>query len=171
MSNLTQEILRERLHYDLLSGVFTWREDIALVKKGDIAGGPFHVSGKSYISIGINRKKYQAHRLAFLYVLSEFPENQVDHINGNGLDNRWINLRKADSKKNAMNRRLPANNTSKIIGVYFQKKENIWTAQVKINQKNIYLGCFKNKDDAVKARKKAEIKYGFHPNHGQVRPL
>lgn len=83
----------------------------------------------------------------------------VDHISHKTLDNRKANLRIADNQTNQMNKSMQNNNTSGAVGVSLNKKSNKWEAYIRINKKRIYLGLFENFDDAVKARKEAEIKY------------
>lgn len=83
----------------------------------------------------------------------------IDHINGNPLDNRKSNLRIVTRSQNNMNRKTQSNNTSGISGVCFNNHAKKWQAQIKINNINIYLGSFDNFSDAVSARKAAEEKY------------
>jgi len=83
----------------------------------------------------------------------------VDHINHDTLDNRKSNLRNCTRSQNSMNQRKPRNNTSGTTGVYWKKSIARWVSLIAINQNQIYLGVFKDKNDAIKARKKAEIKY------------
>jgi len=59
------------------------------------------------------------------------------------------------------------NNTSGVTGVYWNKRDRKWQAMIKVNNKQIHLGYFEGKTEAITARKIAEIKYGFHPNHGK----
>lgn len=93
-------------------------------------------------------------------LLTNCPNNKVvDHINHNGLDNRKMNLRICTIQQNSQNLSLKINNKSGIIGVRQNIKYNIWTANITVNQKMIYLGTFKNKDDAIVARLKAEKEY------------
>lgn len=82
-----------------------------------------------------------------------------DHINRNPFDNRKSNLRQATASENSMNRGLQSNNTSGITGVCWDKRREKWMAYIKINHKNIYLGTFDDKDDAIKARLNGEVKY------------
>jgi len=107
-----------------------------------------------------------SHRLAFYYVLGWCPE-EVDHINHVRDDNRWINLRAASKQENHRNRKLDTNNKSGFNGVTWYKNYSKWLACIGIGGKQINLGYFENKDDAIAARKAANIKYGFHPNHGE----
>tara|TARA_R110000868_G_scaffold74441_1_gene215305 strand:- start:1852 stop:2367 length:516 start_codon:yes stop_codon:yes gene_type:complete len=170
---LTQERLKELLHYDPLTGLFT-----RLVptggrgKVGDVAGCvKVDRNGKSYRQIVIDYKTYLAHRLAFLYMNGELPTDQVDHEDGAGLNNIWTNLRHATNQENGKNQRLQAANTSGQTGVGWHKREKKWRARIKLEGIDNHLGYFIDKDGAIAARKAAEIIHGFHPNHGQIRPL
>ena len=82
-----------------------------------------------------------------------------DHIDRNPLNNQKNNLRPATSSENSRNSSLSRRNTSGIIGVSWVKDRNKWVAQVSINNKNSNLGRFINKEDAIKARLAAELKY------------
>ena len=99
------------------------------------------------------------------------PVDQVDHIDGNGLNNRWNNLREVSSQENNMNMRLSSNNTSGVTGVCWATRDKRWIANIKVNRKNKCLGYFTDFNEAVAARKAAEIEHGFHCNHGSNRPL
>lgn len=80
----------------------------------------------------------------------------VDHINGNGLDNRRANLRLASKAVNARNARLPSSNTSGCKGVSFYRKTGKWRAYIKHNGKTYWLGVFTDKEDANQARLQKE---------------
>ena len=82
-----------------------------------------------------------------------------DHIDRNPLNNRRNNFRFATSQQNARNRSIMSNNTSGITGVVWRKKDQVWAASICVDYKRIHLGTFKNKDDAIRARLKAEQKY------------
>jgi len=131
---------------------------------GKIAGT---VNNNGYVRINNFGKLYQAHRLAFLYMEGTYPDEQVDHIDHNRGNNKWSNLRPATHSENSRNLSLSSRNTSNIIGVYWYKGYQKWRAAIKINGKFKHIGYFSKKTDATKARKQAEIKYGFHANHGQ----
>ena len=104
-------------------------------------------------------------------MLFGYPPEYTDHINGDGTDNRRINLRSVTPQENCRNRRLHNNNTSGVAGVMWFPVTNRWRAQIKNKGKNNHLGYFKDFNDAVIARKMAEYEMGFHPNHGTNRPL
>ena len=161
---ITQKNVRCYLNYDLNTGLFTRKIATARrTKIGDIAG-----SGNSggYILIRFLGKKEKAHRLAFYYVLGYCPE-EVDHINHIRSDNRWVNLRPVNRKINQKNKSKYKNNTSGTTGVFWNKKNKKWVAKIFINKKWLQLGAFNNKQDAITARKTAEITHGFHENHGK----
>jgi hypothetical protein len=96
------------------------------------------------------------HRL-LLNIIDETID--VDHINRNPLDNRKENLRLATPQQNCMNKSIQTNNTSGVPGVSWRKDRNKWRAFITFNGKQISLGLYVNKEDAINARKEAEIKY------------
>lgn len=163
---LTQEELKELLHYDPDTGGFTRKvSESNRVKVGDVAGW----RSEGYIRMRVRGKFYFAHRLAFLYMTGEWPEDQIDHINHIRDDNRWCNLREVSNQENHKNKPKRKDNTSGVTGVCWDKTNKKWWAQIKAEGKVKNLGCFTSKEDAIKARKEAEIKYGFHDNHGDKR--
>lgn len=102
-----------------------------------------------------NSKNKYLHR-----ILTNEQHQYVDHINGNTLDNRRDNLRictNADNLKNRVN--LPKNNTSGILGVRFRSDRNKWYSEIQYNGKSVYLGSYNTKEEAIKSRVEAELKY------------
>lgn len=85
--------------------------------------------------------------------------NHYDHADRNPLNNRKYNLREATFIENAQNHTIRKDNTSKVIGVVWDKKYNKWVSRITVNKKRIYLGSFINKNDAIVARLNAEAKY------------
>jgi len=161
---LTQAHLKSILHYNPSTGVFTWKCSIGRVTFGKVAGRLHH---DGYIVIGIDGKGYSAHRLAFLYMNGRMPSHHVDHINGTRNDNRWENLRAVAVGENHRNAKRQVRNKSGVTGVSWQKNMSKWQAYICLSKKQIHLGFFLEKDSAIEARKSAEIRYGFHPNHGR----
>ncbi len=167
---LTQEELKKQLHYDPNTGIFYRKiRSSNSVNIGDIAGCVVYRKTNRYITICVLRKDHYAHRLAWLYMTGKFPDNEIDHINGDGSDNRWTNLRDVTRQNNMRNVKVLNNNTSGITGVYWNKQLGCWAVQIKVNMKQISLGTFGNMFDAACARKSAELFYGFHENHGNER--
>lgn len=169
---ITREEVLKLLEYDPVTGVFTWKvSPTNRVKVGAEAGWVQVYGGKSYLTIQVNGRTYKAHRLAWLVLTGNFPEDQIDHINGQGLDNRSINLRSVSNAENGKNQRKHVTNTSGVTGVYWDKAYAKWMAAIRLNGKRKNLGRFDNFDEAVEARKNAERKLGYHPRHGETRPL
>lgn len=159
--NLTQEELKKYLHYSPETGIFTWEINNGnKAQKGTKAG---YLTRMGYIHMTVNRKRYFAHRLAFLYMEGYLPENQVDHINRIRNDNRWCNLREVSCSCNHRNSTTKKTNTSGIKGVHWDTVNKKWRANIYPNKKHINLGRFITKLDAAKARWEAEKKYGY-PN-------
>jgi hypothetical protein len=137
---LTQKELKHILHYNAETGFFTWLiANNGNIKVRKIAGT---LKNNGYISITINKKLYQAHRLAFLYMEGEFPNDCVDHVNYVRNDNRWCNIRKATKLENSRNVGLRKDNTSGYKGVYWSSADKKWRAQISVNGKRKLLGMF-----------------------------
>lgn len=172
MDMITQEELKSLLHYDHDTGVFTWKRSRQGSKEGAIAGKvDKRKSGKCYWAITIKYKYYMAHRLVWLYVHGDFPKEQIDHIDGDGLNNRISNLRDVSASENSMNKRKYCNNKSGITGVSWDKHANKWEVQIRVNKKNKRIGRYDNLFEAACARRQADINYGYHNNHGIERGL
>jgi len=163
-SKLTQKELKKLLSYDPLTGIFTWEIGISnRITIGSTAGS---LDSLGYHRIGIYSKLYTAHRLAFLYVLGKFPKGQVDHKDHNRSNNIWDNLREVTHQDNSKNHTLRNTNTSGTTGVELRANGG-WLARIMVDGKHIHLGVFDDIEDAIEARRKANIKYGFHKNHGK----
>lgn len=135
MSSISQGDLKSLLRYDPQTGVFTWLRG---KRAGMVAGNV--VKGHRQIMIG--GKNYAAHRLAWLYVTGKFPNRGIDHINLNGDDNRFHNLREASQSQNGANQRLRKNSTSGLKGVTWRAEKRKWVAQITVDWRNNYLGIF-----------------------------
>lgn len=165
---ISNDELKRWLSYDSNTGLFVWlKSPQSKVKVGSIAGCHSKVGRENpYVIIGLNKRLYFAHRLAWFYVHREWPEFEVDHIDGDRLNNKLENLRSVDRTANMRNQRIGSANKSGVIGVFWSNKDSRWIATIKVNKKNIYLGCFRDIEHAAKKRKEAEKLYGFHFNHG-----
>ncbi len=172
----TQEELRALLDYNPDSGLLFWKEkDITQFKSTPRGVAQYKrwntcfVGREAFCIINgagrkrgtINYKTYFTHRIIWKLVHNEEPV-QIDHINGNPLDNRICNLRAATPLTNGHNIRISKRNKSGTLGVHWVKNDKRWVAKISIRHKNICLGLFKNKEDAISARKKAEADSGLH---------
>ena len=162
---LTQKRLKQVLNYNKNTGIFTCNAGRIRVKEGKVAGT---LANTGYICIRIDKRLYSAHRLAFLYMTGSFPIEQVDHISHDRTDNRWANLRQVSRKENQRNLKMRVDNKSGFTGVHWYKPYNKWVAKVKVSGKAEHLGYFKDINKAIEVRKKANLKYGFHLNHGSL---
>lgn len=147
MNDITQSKLKELLHYETETGVFTWRRTLCnRAIKGRVAG---YKNGRGYLYIGFNGKVYSAHRLAWLYVYGTFPTNDIDHINGNTIDNRISNLRDVETAINCQNRRQARSGSkSGVLGVGWHKRVGKWSAQIRISGRSKHLGYFDTPEQA-----------------------
>ena len=158
---LTQDLLRELFRYK--NGKLYWRVGRKGVRRGGLAGW---VEPDGYRAIGIDQRAYKAHRLIWLYHYGEWPENHIDHVNQDRLDNRIENLRDVTNAENQKNRRINSDNTSGFTGVLWYKSSSKWAGRVKHEGKQIHLGMFADKEDAALAVYAARMQLGFHENHG-----
>ena len=182
---ITQEYLKECLHYNKETGVFTWKERPSrhfsserranatnLKFAGKMAGTIVDLGPKGYVKkyvrIGMLGRKYLAHRLAWLYETGEFPADETDHVNGEGTDNRFDNLRPVSKHENRKNLRIYSGNKSGCCGVWFDKNKRKWRVRIGSGINLVYIGYFDTIFGAVCARKSAEKQYGYHENHGRV---
>lgn len=153
---LTKEKLKSALNYDNETGIFTWKiSSNRKIKINSIAG--CFVNG--YIRIVFNKKRYLAHRLAWLYTYGYMPKQQIDHINGNRSDNRICNLREANASQNQYNKKLNLNNTSGVKGVVFDKETKKWRVRITVNKKIISLGYYDNLNDAKTVIENSRIQH------------
>ena len=182
--DLTYEYVDSRLRYEPETGLLFWKEKLPAhgeTKRqvsyrgrwnkrfsGQETGYEYRDGRTSYKQVNINNKNYLAHRLAWLIYYKEWPKKNIDHINGNGIDNRIKNLRDASQQENLRNARMQSNNSSGVRGVSFDRRRQVWLARIKISGKSKHLGYFTNFDEAVETRKHAERKHNFHKNHGRA---
>lgn len=138
---ISQRLLKQHFSYNPISGEFI---KISNNKK---------VGGKSnnYIGICFRGKVYYAHRLAFLYMEGRIPKF-VDHVDMNGFNNKWDNLRETTSSQNHGNIKKQKNNTTGYKGVFYScSKYNPFMSRIKANKVIIYIGLFKTAELAAKA--------------------
>ena len=145
---LTQERLKELLHYEPETGIFTrLKRTSNRIKIGDVAGG---LNGGGYIQIRLFGKLQQAHRLAWLYMTGSMPEHEIDHKNSDKSDNCWSNLRDVTHQQNSHNQRSHhSNNKNNVLGV--MKNNAGFAARIRINYVPIHLGTFPTKELAHEA--------------------
>ena len=178
----TPETLCKLLSYDPDTGLLTWKRRPIEMFANKNAFGTWNTrySGKpafrtvhsgGYRQGYIFNKKHLTHRIAYAIYHGTWPTDQIDHINGDKLDNRVANLRDVTHMENQRNTVIPINNTSGYIGVILMRGSGKWRSVIRVSGKKIHLGVFTDIKDAIAARAAAEVKYGFHANHGRQQSL
>lgn len=142
---ITQERLKQLLHYDPDTGVFT-----RIVSRRGSRAIVGSTRSDGYLSVCIDGKSYLGHRLAWLWMTGQQPQDQVDHVNGIKSDNRWRNLRAATNKQNSENSRLYSCNKTGVRGAVIDKRTGRYVARVRHFGKDIHVGVF---DDAASANR------------------
>lgn len=149
---LTAALLREHLRYDPETGDFAW---LIIIPGRTPIPGSRHTKG--YMRISVFGKRYQSHRLAWLWMTGEWPR-KIDHIDRNKANNKWSNLRVATNQQNGWNRDLGPLPRSGFRGVR-QLKHGRWHARVGQH----HVGVFDTAEEAYEAYERAssEIKGEF----------
>lgn len=171
MPEITQQYLRELLNYDPETGIVSWKSSRKKTIIGKRAGTSAKV-GREREKLGrrqicINGKIYMEHRLIWLYMTGSWPEQVIDHIDGNGLNNKWNNLRTCSQSDNSCNSRIMKNNTSGIKGLHWDKANRKWLVYICRNGKNKNLGRYADKNQALAIlHAHRQNLHGEFANHG-----
>ena len=163
-NDLTAEAVRALLDYDPATGVLTWRRREPRTREDKIFNGQF--AGKragarmqnGYTIVCISPGKYLAHRLAWLITHGDWPDADIDHINGDRGDNRLANLREASRSQNNANMGLRADNRSGVRGVFWDTRSQMWRAEIMMNNKVTPLGRYSDIKEATEVRRSAEMR-------------
>lgn len=184
-NSISIEVLHQLLHYDPLTGILTWKSRPAELfshskkQSQDTSAARWNArfAGKraftrlnkeGYYAGEIFYVEYGAQRICWALHTGRWPEDEIDHENHDRGDNRFENLKEATRKENQKNKSLFKNNKSGYHGIWNDKKSGRWKVSIRSEGKIYHLGYFKEKADAIAARKEAEVKYGFNPNHGMI---
>lgn len=153
----SQEELLNLFAYDKESGTLTWGERPGVrgfKSAGKMAGT---VSERGYLVVGIRKRYYLAHRIIWKMMTGCDPVDQVDHIDGNRLNNAWINLRPADNGLNICNSKIRSDNSSGAKGVCWESSRRTWRVVIRDRGVSYRIGRFKDFDDAVAAANAARL--------------
>jgi hypothetical protein len=176
----SKEVFDQVFRYRPETGELIWRvRPVTLFTQGTTAERPRSAehacnqwnsrwAGKSAVTLKpdgycythFNYQTLLVHRVAWKIMTGVDPV-EIDHIDGNRSNNRWVNLRNGTRSDNQRNAALKSNNTSGYHGIRFSERQQKWTAHITI-------GSFDSKEEAVAARKRVEAILGFHVNHGRT---
>ena len=168
MLELRYEEVARLFTYDRETGVLYWRRRVNnRVPKTLEAGAQRKSNSNGYRQVGIKGKIYLEHRIIMMLCFGHIPENaEIDHVNHVRDDNRSCNLRFVTGSENGRNKSVSSKSTTGVTGVSFLKDRKKYIARIKVNQEAIHLGTFDTLEEAAAARAEANLKYGFHSNHG-----
>lgn len=183
---MNKEYLNECFSYCRDTGVLTWAyrprhhfktepdwKAFLSRSAGKVAGFVSRPKrGGSYLRVKVNQKIYMCHRLIWVMVHGGIPEGmEIDHINGNGTDNRLNNLRLVTPSGNKKNRSLQSNNKSGYPGVSWDRRMKKWRCQAWSNGGYLGSSSHATLEEAVEARAEMIRGLGFHKNHGRDRSI
>jgi len=176
MSKTDFEFIDEAISYDKDAGRFVWKYRPKHhfpserewkrwnSRHANTEAGSLQLNG--YIHINILGKHRKAHRVAWILCNGEWPEHEIDHINGDRADNRLVNLRDVPKSKNGKNTAKPNSGSTPRVGVRMHCSGK-WQARITVDGRATSLGLYDKIEDAILAREKAEKMHGFHENHGR----
>lgn len=152
-------------NFDYVDGELFWKSPRRGVSISRPAGS---VYANGYIVITLNGDRYMAHRIVWEMFNGYIEDGmEIDHVDHDTTNNKLSNLRLVSKKVNCKNKSLYKSNKSGACGVCWHKDARKWNAYIKIDGKRKSLGYYRDVDDAIKARKDAEIEFCFHKNHGK----
>lgn len=158
--HLDPQKCRSLYEYDRDTGVLTNRTNRRNAKKGAVSGTISEGNaGKLYRVVRYGNRQVKAHRVIWVIMTGDQPD-VIDHIDGDGLNNKWSNLRSISHRLNSKYRKTSKANTTGRTGVY-RTPHNTWRAYIFVEGTNHFLGIFKKKEDAIMARETAEREYGM----------
>lgn len=155
---ITYEIAKALFDYNPDTGLLTWKFTSQSIKEGEEVGTDLSspISNTKYRGVVIFRERYKVHRIIWLMQTGDWPKGDVDHIDGDGLNNKWDNLRDVTHSQNLMNAAVRSDSTSGYKGVSYDKARDRWYAYINIDGKRKMLGRHKTMQEAVNARQNAE---------------
>lgn len=155
---------RLRTLFVIKNGGLYYKEARGHLKANTKAG---YVDEYGYVRIAIDGKKYMEHTLVWIYYFDEVP-HEIDHINNIRRDNRIENLREVTKSENQLNVGIKSTNKSGYKNVCWNKLEQKWKVQLRVDGKCKHIGSFDDLQMAAQAAQKARTKYhGEFANHGK----
>lgn len=156
-------LYQEYLEYR--DGKLYWKKRPSNAAKMDVPVGKLD---GGYLRFFFKGKSHRVHRVVWMMHNGVIPEGyEIDHLYHDKEDNRIEMLRCVRKIDNGRNQSKHAHNTSGHTGVNWMASMQKWRAEIRIDNKTIYLGCYDEIEEAIRARQRAEAERGFHPNHGK----
>lgn len=154
-STLIADRLRQLLSYDADTGIFVWIGGPRPNRMGLVAGGP---ASSGYLRLMVDGQRYMQHRLAWLHMTGHWPVSEIDHINGNKVDNSFGNLREATRMVNTQNiRSARKDSQSGLLGVSAHGKR--WAACIEHSKIRRHIGTFSTPELASAAYLQAKREF------------
>lgn len=144
---MNKENLLHLFEYHREAGILIWKnppkQNSYLI--GQVAGTKQFSNGVTYLRVAVNGKKVFVHKVIY-FLECEVLENILDHVDGNGLNNRIENLRKVSNRENSQNKKV--HRAGALVGANWDKSRKKWFSSIQINGKTKYLGRFNSQTEA-----------------------
>lgn len=176
-----RERLLELLSYDRETGILTWRQrnpssfngdapsrSLQAVRWNSLYGGKIAGGGRNgeYLRLTIDGLHHLAHRVIWKMETGDDPI-QIDHVDGDKTNNRFLNFRNVMHAVNMRNKSLYANSKSGFPGVEYHERDKVWRVKIGVDGAQIQLGSFQTKEEAIACRIGAQKVADYHDNHGR----
>ncbi len=167
---VTHQDALESFDYYPETGELFWKVGVGNSAKGKLCGTIKVMTGdKPYRCMTWRGASCRYHRVVWFYYYGAWPKYEIDHIDGDSLNNRINNLRDVDASTNQRNRVLNKNNRSGISGISWSKAMRKWQVSIKVGSVRKHLGYFNTLQEATNVRLQWQNLLGYHENHGKVR--
>jgi hypothetical protein len=167
----TQDRVRFLFDYDAARGVLIKKNKCNKKDTRPLIGSDIgaHPDSVGYGNCTVDGQSCKAHRVIWLWFYGDIPQEEIDHIDGNKLNNRIENLRAVSKQENLKNKKKYTSNKSGICGVHWCNTWKKWLSIISLGRKKMVLCQTRDFFEACCARKSAELQLDFHPNHGLER--
>lgn len=174
------ERIREVLSYDGTTGLLTWkprvpdpmRLDAVRTERETRAWNTKHAGRTAggthgrYMAVQLDNLLIMAHRVAWALYTGAWPTGEIDHQDGDPTNNRIANLRDVSRAQNMQNKAAYTSPSGLPLGMHYLPNGKVHL-RVQMNGNRVSIGTFTTVEDALEARSKAYLTFGFHPNHGR----